>query len=330
MATQRDRPLGLKRAAGYAASGRIAKLPAGFGRSAILSVPHALEPLAASRGPRWLNRWWPSQRLRTDPLEGVSIEGRYAPVSIANWKLIPSMAHKLLASRVFQPLSFTTDSRLTVVVPYRDREQHLAQLLPVLSTVLREQGVRWRIVVVEQEAGQPFNRGRLLNIGMLLTADATDYYCLHDVDALPIVANYACPSQPLRLVNHLVGSDGASGQRTGYYFSGAVSVRKDQAFAANGFSNEYWGWGKEDDDFFFRLLLAGYLCYFDREGKFRDLPNPKAQGTPRPSFLKRNRRHRSLLVRGLADPAADGLSTVRYQVLERVEHADYENIRVRW
>ena len=53
-----------------------------------------------------------------------------------------------------------------------------------------------------------------------------------------------------------------------------MSIRKDQAFAANGFSNHYWGWGKEDDDFFFRLLLAGYLCYFDAEGMFRDLPNP--------------------------------------------------------
>lgn len=295
-----------------------------------MSVPYSPERLAASRGARWLNRWLPSRRLRTDPLQGVSVEGRYAPVSIANWKLIPSMAQKLLASRVFQPLTFTQDARLTVVIPYRDREQHLAQLLPELTAVLRQQGVRSRIVLVEQEAGQPFNRGRLLNIGMLVTADASDYYCLHDVDALPIVANYACPSQPLRLVNHIVGGDGAAGQRTAHYFSGAVSIRKEQAFAANGFSNDYSGWGKEDDDFFFRLLLAGYLCYFDLEGTFRDLPNPKAQGAPRRTVVKHNRRRRSLLLRGLADPADDGLSTARYQVLERIEHADHETIRVRW
>jgi hypothetical protein len=295
-----------------------------------LSVPYSTEPLAQSRSARWLDRWLPSRRLRTDPLQGLSVEGRYAPVSIANWKLIPSMAHRLLASRVFLPLSFAADARLTVVIPYRDREQHLAQLLPSLTAVLREQRLRFRIVLIEQEAGQPFNRGRLLNIGMHVAAAATDYYCLHDVDALPIVANYACPSQPLRLVNHLVGSDGGTGQRTSHYFSGAVSIRKEQAFAANGFSNEYSGWGKEDDDFFFRLLLAGYLCYFDVEGTFRDLPNPKAQGAPRRSVVKQNRRRRSLLLRGLADPADDGLSTVRYRVLERSEHADYEKIRVRW
>ena len=111
-----------------------------------------------------------------------------------------------------------------------------------------------------------------------------------------------------------------------HYFSGAVSIRKDQAFAANGFSNDYWGWGKEDDDFFFRLLLAGYLCYFDAEGTFRDLPNPNRRARRCAPYVKQNRQRRSLLLRGLAVPAEDGLSTVQYQVLEHVEHADYEKI----
>lgn len=265
-----------------------------------------------------------------DPLQGLSVEGRYASVSIANWKLIPDMARTLLAARVFHPLSFTAERRLTIVIPYRDREQHLAQLVPALTAVLPQQGVRPRIVVVEQEAGEPFNRGRLLNIGMQLTAHTTDYYCLHDVDAVPILANYACPSQPLRLVTNLVTAHGEPRQRTCHYFSGAVSVRKDQAFAANGFSNDYWGWGKEDDDFFFRLLLAGYLCYFDAEGTFRDLPNPQEQGAPLRSSVRQNRNRRSLLLRGLVDPAEDGLSTVRYKVLEHSQHAGYEKIRVRW
>ena len=106
-----------------------------------MSVPYFLDPVEPSRGPRWLNRWLPSKRLRTDPLQGLSVEGRYAPVSIANWKLIPSMARTLLAGRVFRPLSFTADRRLTIVVPYRDREQHLAQLVPALTAMLRQQGV---------------------------------------------------------------------------------------------------------------------------------------------------------------------------------------------
>jgi hypothetical protein len=303
-----------------------------------LSVSYLFASRESRRSWRWLNRWWPSVRLGTDPLQALRIDGRYTPVSIANWKLIPSMAHQLLEARIARPLTFSDDRRLTVVIPYRDREPHLRQLMPVLIAKLQEQRLSYRVLVVEQEQGTSFNRGRLLNAGIHYSADFTDYYCLHDVDALPIVANYACPSQPLRLVNEILGSNGKS-RREDYYFSGAVSIRKDQVQAANGYSNEYWGWGKEDDDFFFRLLLSHLLCYYDLEGSYRDLPNPSHQQTPRrypwgPPHVRRNRRLRSRLLRGLSDPAHDGLSTLRYEVLERSSAAEYgpeyEKIRVRW
>jgi len=289
-----------------------------------------------TRGQRWLNRWWPSRRLRTDPLQELLVDGRYAPVSIANWKLIAPVARSLLVRRVPRPLSFNADRRLTVVIPFRDREQHLAELLPVLKAQLHAQQIQHRIVVVEQAPGSLFNRGRLINIGVHFTADSSDYYCLHDVDAIPLSANYSCPSQPLRLVNRIQSNGTAAQKRhNDYYFSGAVSIRKEQMFAVNGFSNEYWGWGKEDDDFFFRLLLAGHLCYFDQQGEFHDLPNPKHQQVKRsgwatPAHVRRNRRQRSRLLRGLVDPAEDGLNTLRYEVTGHVQGADCERICVRW
>ncbi|HEX7011373.1 MAG TPA: galactosyltransferase-related protein [Steroidobacteraceae bacterium] len=282
-----------------------------------------------------MNRWWPSRRLGFDPLQDLCVDGRYRPVSIANWKLIPSVARTILAKRTPQPLSFAFDQRLTVVIPYRDREEHLRRLMPELEATLERQAIRHRVLVVEQEAGGLFNRGRLLNIGMHYAADETDYYCLHDVDAVPLNANYASPSQPLRLVHRIVTGSGEATTRERYYFSGAVSIRKEQAFAVNGFSNEYWGWGKEDDDFFFRLLLAGCLCYYDNEGVFLDLPNPSHQHVVRksastPPHVRINRKRRSLLLRGFIDPTTDGLSTLQYQVVERSQAREYERIRVRW
>lgn len=303
-----------------------------------MSVSYPSARNDSGRRRHWLNRWWPSARLGTDPLQQLRVDDRYVPVSIANWKLIPAMARSLLDSRVAQPLTFAPDRRLTVVIPYRDREQHLRQLMPALLEKLREQQLEHRVLVVEQDSGGKFNRGRLLNVGMHYSADASDYYCLHDVDAVPIVANYACPSQPLRLVNEIVGSDSKS-RHNDYYFSGAVSVRKDQVWAANGYSNEYWGWGKEDDDFFFRLLLAELLCYYDLQGVYRDLPNPPHQQVQRrypwaPAHIRRNRWRRSMLLRGLMDHGEDGLSTLRYEVIERSGSAEYgpayEKIRVRW
>ena len=282
---------------------------------------------------RWLNRWWPSSRLRADPLDRWQVDDRYRPVSIANWKLTPSMRRLLLSKRIPRLLTLSADRRLTVVIPFRDRESHLRQLMPVLTGTLRSQQLRARILVVEQAGNDLFNRGKLINVGMRHAAQETDYYCLHDVDAVPLEADYRCPSQPLRLVNRLRTAAGDA-QRTAYYFSGAVSVLKEQVFAANGFSNDYRGWGKEDDDFFFRLLLADCLCYFDSQGLFEDLPNPQHQQVVRksrdtPPHVRINRQKRSLLLRGLEDPQMDGLSNLAYQLLGSEQGDGYEKIRVR-
>lgn len=295
-------------------------------------------PLVASKKltglERWLNSWWPSRRLREDPLANLLVDGRYAPVSIANWKLTPQMARRILARRVVRQLSFVSDRRLTVVIPYRDRETHLRRLLPVLVDKLREQQISHRILVVEQEPGDLFNRGRLINIGIHYDQQAADYYCIHDADAVPVVADYRCPSQPLRLVHTVLTAAGES-LRPAHYFSGAICVRKEHLLAANGFSNGYWGWGKEDDDLFFRLLLTGCVCYVDLRGVFHDLPNPAHQQVRRdtakqPPHLKRNRRLRSHLLRGQKDFVDDGLSTLHYRVIERTRESSYEKIRVRW
>lgn len=37
-----------------------------------------------------------------------------------------------------------------------------------------------------------------------------------------------------------------------------MAVTRDQIIAANGFSNEFLGWGGEDDDFYRRLRSKGY------------------------------------------------------------------------
>jgi hypothetical protein len=160
-----------------------------------LAIEYAFDPSELTRNWRWLREWWPSTRIAVDPLREFRVEGRYAPVSIANWKLIPPVARGLLARRRATPLTFVNDRRLTVVIPFRDRQEHLDQLLPHLTATLRDQRLSYSILVVEQLNEGAFNRGKLLNAGIHFAKDTTDYYCLHDVDAVPLNANYRCPSQ---------------------------------------------------------------------------------------------------------------------------------------
>lgn len=281
----------------------------------------------------WVQRWYPSRILRTDPLQGQQVDGRYVPIPIAGWKLTPEMAAALTSRRVLKPLAFSTGRRLALIVPVRDREAHLAILIPALRAKLQEQAIDFRIIVVEQEPGRLWNKGAMINTGMRHAADGCDYYCLHDVDAIPLEANYLCPSQPVRLVTNLVESRHGDA-RPPRYFGGAITVSREQAHAANGFSNNYWGWGKEDDDFLFRLLFAGCVCYSDSFGTFRDLHNPAHQeinraGWTAPASLRRNRRRRSLLLRGLLDPAEDGLNIAATKVLNHSVGREYERLLVR-
>ena len=298
------------------------------------NVGSCLLPLTQLNGfTRWVQRWYPSQTLREDPLQDVRIDGRYAPIPLAGWKFTPKMARALLAQRSLKELTFIQSKRLAVIIPVRDREAHLAVLIPRLIDKLNEQATAFNIVVVEQESGKLWNKGAMINAGLRHAVDSCDYFCSHDVDAIPVTANYLCPSQPLRLVTKLIGSRSGL-ERLPRYFGGVITAQREQVFAANGFSNHYWAWGKEDDDFLFRLLFAGYQCYSDSAGVFEDLHNPTHQQVQlhtmiKPATLRRNRKRRSLLMRGLVDPQLDGINVITTEILRHDVGLQYQRLLVR-
>jgi hypothetical protein len=57
--------------------------------------------------------------------------------------------------------------KLAIVVPYRDREEHLKKFLPAMKKCDFLNDIDYEILIVEQEDGKPFNRGKLLNVGAI-------------------------------------------------------------------------------------------------------------------------------------------------------------------
>lgn len=65
-------------------------------------------------------------------------------------------------------------------------------------------------------------------------------------------------------------------------FGGVSALTKDQMIKVNGFSNEFWGWGGEDDDMFNRinyhkLKITRYspdIARYTMLKHKKDTPNP--------------------------------------------------------
>eukprot|EP00966_Prymnesium_polylepis_P181130 4195411-Prymnesium_polylepis.1 len=159
--------------------------------------------------------------------------------------------------------------RLAVIVPFRagvGRQglgalHELCRRLPEhLNT--HDRDLHHRIFVVNQTDGRPFNRGALVNAAVRVLSGGrsrwaeSDYLAIHDADRFPVEGNRtgcaavtpAYYSYPAREPRGLHPDS----------FAGGVLVLRTHLFrAVNGFSNQYWGWGEEDNDLFVRLRWCG-------------------------------------------------------------------------
>jgi hypothetical protein len=167
------------------------------------------------------------------------------------------------------------DKRLAIIVPYRDRAEHLQKFLPHVATYFARDKLDRQIAVsihiVEPSGGAPFNRGMVKNCGYKLVKESADYVCFHDVDYLPIWADYAWSAQPARLIWH-----GLTLQEDWQRFFGGVVLFDNAAFErVNGYPNAYWGWGPEDLELGLRCDLVG-LGFERRDGTYMALKHVHA------------------------------------------------------
>jgi hypothetical protein len=149
--------------------------------------------------------------------------------------------------------------KLGICIPYRNREEHLERLVPHLSKHLTEQGINHSFYVAHQVDDKLFNRGAMKNIAAKHAfEDGCDYIAWHDVDMLPHEeADYSYPEEhPIHIATKL--SKYQYGLGYDQYFGGVVLFTKEQVEKTNGYSNDYWDWGQEDDDLFWRCYFEGY------------------------------------------------------------------------
>ncbi|KAI4814277.1 hypothetical protein KUCAC02_003479 [Chaenocephalus aceratus] len=165
--------------------------------------------------------------------------------------------NKAVIEGEFEPSDCTARQSVAILIPHRGREKHLLYLLHHLHPFLQRQQLHYAIYIIQQAGDVTFNRAKLLNVGYLeaLKDYSWDCFIFHDVDLVPENDHnlYVCDKQP----KHLVVGRNATGYKLRYkgYFGGVTAMNKEQFFQVNGFSNNYWGWGGEDDDLRVRVEL---------------------------------------------------------------------------
>lgn len=162
-------------------------------------------------------------------------------------------------------------SKLSIVVPYRNRAAHLAQFLKHYRHLLPKA----EFLIIEQSIHKPFNRGLIKNIGALQSQ--ADYFIFHDVDMLVQGhMDYSYPEHPTHLATH--ASQFGWKMPHDKYFGGVVAFNRTDFDKVNGYSNLFPGWGGEDDSLYYSVLSAG-LQVVSREHRYLSLPHPKDHPT---------------------------------------------------
>uniref|UniRef100_A0AC34R983 Beta-1,4-N-acetylgalactosaminyltransferase n=1 Tax=Panagrolaimus sp. JU765 TaxID=591449 RepID=A0AC34R983_9BILA len=225
-----------------------------------------------------------------------------------------------------QPEKCKARHKVAIIAPYRDREVHLRILLHNLHSLLKKQEVDYAIFVVEQIENQTFNRAKLMNVGFVEALKVYDWQCFifHDVDLLPEDDRnlYTCPEQP----RHMSVAIDKFKYKLPYssLFGGISAMTKQQVEKINGFSNDYWGWGGEDDDLSTRVTSSGYkiMRYPAEIARYKMVKHTKEKSNPvntcRYTLMKRTKsRYRR-----------DGLSNLNYKVIDVERKHLYTHIKV--
>uniref|UniRef100_A0A8C8F624 Beta-1,4-galactosyltransferase n=1 Tax=Oncorhynchus tshawytscha TaxID=74940 RepID=A0A8C8F624_ONCTS len=202
--------------------------------------------------------------------------------------------------------------KVAILVPFRNRHEHLPILLRHLIPALQRQRLQFAFYVVEQVGSEPFNRAMLFNVGFREAMRDLDWDCMvfHDVDHM--LENdrnyYGCGDMP----RHFAVKLNKYSYMLPYneFFGGVSGLTVEQFTKINGFPNAFWGWGGEDDDLWNRVQYANYTVSRPQGelGRYMSIPHHhrgEVQFLGRYTLLRRSKERQSL----------DGLNNLRYSPL---------------
>jgi glycosyltransferase involved in cell wall biosynthesis len=170
----------------------------------------------------------------------------------------------------------------SIIIPYRNREEHLQILLPVLLEKFKNES--FEIIVSEQNNNDNFQIACVQNIaykyarGETLIFHQVDYvpsedvsYEVADIPILPAkVGIFLDKSNTLlrEFSDIPSGYQSWSEQIDGGFYGGVICMKRHHFEKINGFNPLYRGWGNEDEDLRERFVWANIPVHRNKTGTF--------------------------------------------------------------
>jgi len=152
-----------------------------------------------------------------------------------------------------------------IIVPYRDRQQHLEIFLNQMDIVFKDEN--YQILIIHQHDTRLFNRGAMKNIGFKYVKEnypnsyKDKILIFNDVDNVPWKKGLLDFNTKKGIIKHHYGFPVKKAATLG----GIFTIIASDFEKTNGFPN-YWTWGMEDNAIYWRVLqnklTIDYSNYF--------------------------------------------------------------------
>lgn len=214
-----------------------------------------------------------------------------------------------------------------------DRTKQLETFLRVMPSLLNPY-CRYRIFVIEQsDDGDKFNIGKLKNVGFKIARDwekrhsefgKFDKYVFSDVDMLPdyeLTPYYVGSESPITLAYRGTRYEALDKRTSKIFLGGVLGFTAEDFENINGYPNNFWGWGGEDDALANRMVRVGLTTvYYPKVGRVIDIETSNL----RPITIKEKLANETIdslkwekLYNDVDGSVRNGLNSLNYNLLNK-------------
>jgi len=230
-----------------------------------------------------------------------------------------------------------TKATIAIITLFRDndkgaREKQRKEFIRRMNRIMAP--YRYHIFIIEQSAdGHPFNIGKLKNVGFKIAGEwekthdmKFTNFIFSDIDMIPddeLLQYYVKPiKKPLSLAIRGTRYDARDMESKKIFLGAVLGFNRHDFEEINGYPDNFWGWGGEDDALLYRLVASDVgAVQIPKVGAVIDLEEKKTLAEKLESVVKDNQRWEKLYI-DLTMWQKNGLSNLNYKLMKMTDAAE--------